>query len=156
MPVYKIENLKTGKISKVTASEPVPLESVWDSQKCWYVGETKVKITDEAGNSKIFEKTVDHRPIIYTVVHTAVSPYGDDITLISSHIKESSAIRSLYSAAKEYIEDHYDELLDVGFLESELEIDFDETNLYRGFGISTEDGAYYAHRFEIYETRLED
>jgi hypothetical protein len=94
--------------------------------------------------------------IIYTVVHTAVSPDGEDITLISSHTKEASAIKSMYSAAKEYIENHYDELLEVGFLESELEIDFDETNRYRRFGISTEDGDYYAHRFEIYETRLED
>ena len=103
-----------------------------------------------------FKFTDDPRPIIYTVVHTAVSPYREDIILISSHTKEASAIKSLYSAAAEYIEDHYDELLDVGFLESELEIDFDETNLYRRFGISTEDGDYYAHRFEIYETRLED
>ena len=76
--------------------------------------------------------------------------------LISSHIKESSAIKCLYSAAEEYIEDHYDELLDVGFLESELEIDFDEVNLHRCCGVCTEDGAYYAHRFEICETRLED
>lgn len=156
MPVYKIEDLKTGKISKVTASQPVLLEVIWDTQKSWYVGEAKVKITDEAGNSEIFEKTVDSRPIIYIVVHTAVSPYGEDITLISSHTKEASAIKSLYSAAEEYIENHYDELLDVGFLEPELEIDFNETNLYRRFGISTEDGDYYAHRFEIYETRLED
>lgn len=156
MPVYKIENLKTGKISEVTASQPVPLDIVWDTQKSWYVGEAKVKITDETGNSKIFEKTVDPRPIIYTVVHTAVSPDGEDITLISSHTKEASAIKSLYSATKEYIENYYNELLDVGFLESELEIDFDETNLYRRFGISTEYGDYYAHRFEIYETRLED
>ena len=103
-----------------------------------------------------FKFTDDSRPIIYTVVHTAVSPDGEDITLISSHTKEAAAIKSLYSAAREYIENYYDELLDVGFLESELEIDFDETNLYRRLGISTEDGDYYAHRFEIYETRLED
>lgn len=103
-----------------------------------------------------FHFSDDSLPIIYTVVHTAVSPDGEDITLISSHTKEASAIKSLYSAAEEYIEDNYDELLEVGFLESDLEIDFDETNLYRRFGISTEDGDYYAHRFEIYETRLED
>lgn len=103
-----------------------------------------------------YKLTDDPRPIIYTVVHTAVSPDGEDITLISSHTKEARAIKSLYSAAKEYVENHYDELLEVGFLEPELEIDFDETNLYRRFGISTEDGDYYAHRFEIYETRLED
>lgn len=103
-----------------------------------------------------YKFTDDPRPIIYTVVHTAVSPDGEDITLISSHTKEATAIRSLYRAVAEYIENHHDELLEVGFLEPELEIDFDEINLYRRFGISTEDGDYYAHRFEIYETRLED
>lgn len=103
-----------------------------------------------------YKFTDDPRPLIYTVVHNAVSPYGEDITLISSHTKEASAIKSLYSTAKEYIENHYNELLEVGFLETNLEIDFDEINLYRCFGISTEDGDYYAHRFEIYETRLED
>lgn len=103
-----------------------------------------------------FHFSDDSLPIIYTVVHTAVSPDGEDITLISSHTKEASAIKSLYSAAREYIENHYDELLDVGFLESELEIDYNEANLHRYCGVCTEDGAYYAHRFEIYETRLED
>ena len=94
-----------------------------------------------------YKFTDDPRPIIYTVVHTAVSPDGENITLISSHTKESSAIKSLYSAAREYIENHYDELLEVGFLESELEIDFDVANLHRCCGVCTEDGAYYAHHF---------
>jgi hypothetical protein len=38
----------------VLGNENTTLETVWASQKCWFMPGTAVTITDDKGNSKIF------------------------------------------------------------------------------------------------------
>lgn len=43
-----------GRTTQVLGNENTTLDIVWASQKCWFMPGTKVKITDDKGNSKIY------------------------------------------------------------------------------------------------------
>lgn len=40
----------------VLGDDETTMETVWLSQKCWFMPGTRVEITDDKGNSKIFVK----------------------------------------------------------------------------------------------------
>lgn len=51
---FTVTNNATGRAYTVYGHEWDTLESVWLSQKCWFMTESSVTIADENGNSQVF------------------------------------------------------------------------------------------------------
>ena len=51
---YKLKDTETGRTLRAFTDCIVPLEVVWDSQKCFFMKGSKVEISDLKGNKKIF------------------------------------------------------------------------------------------------------
>ena len=53
---YTIRNNNTGRTYEVESAFQTSLDIVWASEKCWFMPDCSVTITDENGNSKTFTK----------------------------------------------------------------------------------------------------